>query len=81
MEQIINCRLKNYGHLVRIPIQISKPPSRKLTQKEPMSAEIKKAAPAQSRGRHSTRLQNIKPPPSAASLCGERRCLCLSEEH
>ncbi len=53
------------GHLVRIPRQIKRPPRRKLIQNEPINAEIKNAVPAQSMGRHSTRLQNIKTPPSA----------------
>ena len=55
----------NYGQRSSRATVISSPPSRKLIQKEPIRAEIRKVAPAQRMGLHSSRLQNMIPPPSA----------------
>ncbi len=63
--------LRRYGLFVKTPRQISRPPRRKLTQKDPIRAEIKNAAPAQSRGLYSIRLQNIKAPPPAQVYAAE----------
>ena len=45
---------------VKIPIHSSSPPKRKLTQKDPITAEIRKAHPAQMIGLHNQREQYIR---------------------
>ena len=51
----------------------SSPPSRKLTQKDPMTAEIRNAAPAQMTGLHNQREQYIRSTAFRIFICG-RRC-------
>ena len=55
----------NYGQRSSRATVINSPPRRKLIQKEPIRADTRKVAPAQKTGLHSSRLQNMIPPPSA----------------